>query len=116
MRKVNNYTIKKESFQEMQKARRWHPCLEITFQDKTGSHTHKLSAGYKDDIYVYREHGITFILTNNSYLGYVGLEVFNGSEQAGDLFLEYHNLIEVLGRCDLAPITMVRKLREYMNN
>ena len=116
MQKVNNYKIAKESFEDMNKARRWHPCLEITFRDKTGIHTHKLNSGYQDDIHVYREHGITFILTNNSYLGYVGFEVFNGSEQADDLFLEYHNLIEVLGRCDLAPFTMVRRLREYVDN
>jgi len=116
MRKVNNYTIQKESFEDMNNAGRWNPCLEITFRDKAGIHTHKLSAGYQDDIHIYREHGITFILTSNPYLGYVGLEVFNGNKQAGDLFLEYHNLIEVLGRCDLAPFTMIRRLREYVNN
>ena len=116
MRKVHNYKIKKESIQEMHKARRWNPCLEITFRDKTGIHIHKLRAGYQDDIHVYRANGTTFVLTTNPYLGYVGLEVFKGSEQAGDLFLEYHNLIEVLGRCDLAPFTMIRRLREYVNN
>lgn len=116
MRKINNYTIKKESSEDMHKARRWNPSLEITFRDKTGIHTHKLSAGYQDNIHVYRENGMTFILTDNSNLGYVGLEAFNGSERAGDLFLEYHNLIEILGRCDLAPFTMIRRLREYVNN
>ena len=116
MRKVHNYTIEKETFEDMHKAKRWNRSLEITFRDRTGIHTHKLSAGYQDDIHVYRANGTTFVLTTNSYLGYVGLEVFNGCEQAGDLFLEYHNLIEVLGRCDLAPFTMIRRLREYVNN
>jgi len=45
----------------------------------------------------------------------VGLEVFNGDEQTGDLFLEYHQVIETLGRCDLAPFTMIRRLKEYVN-
>ena len=116
MRKVNNYTIQKESFENMNNAGRWNPCLEITFRDRTGNHTHKLGAGHQDDIHVYREYGITFILTTNPYLGYVGLEVFEGSEQAGDLFLEYHNLVEVLGRCDLAPFTMIRRLRNHIHS
>ncbi|MFC1814155.1 hypothetical protein ACFL03_15835 [Thermodesulfobacteriota bacterium] len=116
MRKVNNYTIQKESFMDMNNAGRWNPCLEITFRDKAGIHTHKLSAGYQDEIHIYREYGITFILTTNSYLGYVGLEAFEGSELAGDLFLEYHNMVEVLGRCDLAPFTMIQRLRNHIHS
>jgi len=100
----------------MCKAKRWNPCLEITFRDKTGLHTHKLNAGYQDDFHVYRENGDTFILTTNIYLGYVGMEVFAGDEKTGDLFLEYHKLIETLGRSDLAPFTVIRRLKEYVNN
>ena len=114
MRKVTNYSVEKESFEDMCKAKRFNPCLEITFRDRTGIHIHKISAGYCDDIYVYRDNGETYILTNNPYLGYVGMEVFNGDEQIGDLFLEYHQVIEILGGCDLAPFTMIRKLKEYV--
>lgn len=115
MKRVNSHTITKESFEDMCNAWRFNPCLEITFKDRNGPHTHKLCAGYRDNIYVYRENGETFVLTNNPYLGYVGLEVFNGDEQTGDLFMEYHQVIEVLGRCDLAPFTMIRRLKEYVN-
>ena len=114
MRKLTKYSIEKESFEDMCKARRFNPCLEITFRDGSGSHTHKISAGYRDDICVYRDNGKTYILTNNPYLGYVGLIVFNGNQQEGDLFLEYHQVIEVLGKCDLAPFTMIRRLKEYV--
>ena len=114
VRKVNNYTVQKESFEDMYDAKRFNPSLEMTFRDKSGIHTHKLSAGHGDDIYVYREHGMTFVLTNNNYLGYVGLEVFSVNEIVGDMFLEYHQVIEVLGRCDLAPYTMIRRLKEYI--
>jgi len=114
VRKINNYSVEKESLEDMHKAKRFNPCLEMTFRDKAGSHTHKLSAGYGDDIYVYREHGMTFVLTNNPRLGYVGLEVFKGNERVGDMFLEYHQVIEVLGRCDLAPYTIIRRLKEYI--
>ena len=112
MRKVTNYSVKKESFEDMYEAKRFNPCLEMTFRDKGGVHTHKLSAGHGDDIYVYREHGMTFVLTNNNYLGYVGLEVFSVNEIVVHMFLEYHQVIEVLGKCDLAPFTMIRRLKE----
>ena len=115
MRKVINYSVEKESFEDMCNAQRFNPCLEVTFRDKNGIHTHKIGAGHRDDIFVYRKNGQTFILTNNSYLGYVGLEVFNGEKQTGDIFLEYHQVIEVLGGCDLAPFTMIRRLKEYVN-
>ena len=115
MRKITHYSLEKESVDDMCNAQRFNPCLEITFRDSSGIHTHKISAGYRDDIYVYRDNGQTYVFTQNSYLGYVGLEVFNGSEQAVDLFMEYHNLIEVICRCDLAPFTMIRRLKEYVN-
>jgi hypothetical protein len=98
----------------MCKAKRFNPCLEITFQDKNGRHQHKLSAGYDDDIYVYREHQQTFILTQNPRLGYVGLEVFEGDTKSADIFLEAHQVIEVLARDDLAPFTMIRRLLDHL--
>ena len=114
MRRVNNYRIAKESFEDMCTATRFHPCLEITFRDRTGEHTHKLSAGYSDDISVYREHGETFVLSQNPGLGYIGLEVFMAEEQTGDIFLEAHRITEILGRDNLAPFTIIRRLRDYL--
>ena len=114
MKRVNNYTIKKESFEDMLTEKRFNPGLEFTFQDQNKTHTHKLNAGYCDDISVYRENRQTFILTNNPYLGYVSMQVFNGGEETEDLFLEYHQLVEILGSCDLAPITMIRRLRNHL--
>ena len=114
MRKVKKYTISKESFKDMCKAKRFNPCLEITFRDKNGIRHHKLSAGYDDDIYVGREHQETFILTQNLCLGYVGLEVFEGDTKSADIFLEAHQVIEMLGRDGLAPFTMIGRLRDYL--
>ena len=114
MRRVTNYTITKESVEDMLKAKRFNPCLEISFRDKSGRHRHKLGAGYSDDIHVYRELGETFILTHNSRLGYVGVEVFNGADLVGDIFLEGHQVTEILGREDLAPFTMIRRLSGYL--
>jgi hypothetical protein len=103
MTKVKNYRISKESTNEMIAAGRFNPSLEIIFRDRHGTHRHKLSAGYGDDIHVYREAGLTCVLSINNSLGYVGLEVFEGSEQAGDIFLQENQVTETLGRMDLAP-------------
>lgn len=114
MRRVKTYTILKESFEDMCKAKRFNPCLKITFRDKKGVHHHNLSAGYDDEIHVFREHQQTYILTQNPRLGYVGLEVFDGDDRIGDIFLEAHQVTEVLQRDDLAPFTIVRRLTDYV--
>lgn len=62
----------------------------------------------------YREHQKTFILTQNPRLGYVGLKIFEGDTKSGGIFLEADQVIEVLGRYDLAPFTIVRRLRDHV--
>jgi len=113
MRTVNNFQIGKESLEDQCKAGRWNPALEITFRDRHGQHRHKLGAGYSDDIHVFREHGLTFIVGTNSRLGYVSLEVYEGKDKLGEVFLEYHNLQEALGKTDLKPITLAKRLKDY---
>ncbi|WP_083927818.1 hypothetical protein [Desulfobacter curvatus] len=49
MRRIQNYSISKESTEDMIRAKRFNPSLEITFRDRSGQHKHKLSAGYGDD-------------------------------------------------------------------
>jgi len=114
VRKVKSYAVRKESFEDMIEAKRFNPCLEIIFRDKTGRHTHKISAGYSDDVSVYRENSETFVLSQNHSLGYVGLEAFMGSEKIGDIFLEEHQVKETIGRDDLAPFTIIRSLMDYL--
>ena len=115
MRKAN-FQLSKESFEDMSRAGRFNRSLEITFRDRTGVHTHKISAGYSDDIEVYREHSITYVLSQNRALPYIGLEAFEGSAKVGDLFLQEGQVEEALGAkgCDLAPFTIIRRLSEYV--
>jgi len=115
MRKVSTYMIGKETFDDMLNAGRFNPCLEITFRDQSGKHTNKISAGYSDEIHVYREHRETFVLSQSRRLGYIGLEVFKGDETLGEIFLEDHQVKETLGKDDLAPFTIIRRLGEYIN-
>jgi len=114
MRKIHRYSIGKESTEDMIRAKRFNPCLEITFRDRSGQHTHKLSAGSDDDLDVYREGPETYILTTNPRLGYVGLEVFKGPDKTGEIFVVEHQVIETLGREDLAPFNAIKRLREHI--
>jgi hypothetical protein len=95
-------------------AGRYNPCLQITYRDRFGKHTHKLTAGYWDDIDVYREGRETYILSSNPKLGYIGLEVFEGPEKQGEIFLQEEQVKDVLGRDDLAPFNAIRRLREHI--
>jgi hypothetical protein len=114
MRKIHNYRISKEDFWEMLHAKRHNPCLVITFRDKSGTYAHKLSAGYWDDIDVYREGMETYVLSTNSRLDYVGLEIFEGPEKQGSIFLQGDQIKEALGRDDLAPFNAIKRLREHI--
>ena len=115
MRRIRNYSISKENTEDMIQAKRFNPCLKITFRDRSGQHTHKLSAGYDDDLDVYREGSETYILTTNPRLGYIGLEVFKGADKTGEIFVEEHQVKETIGRDDLAPFNAIKRLREYIS-
>ena len=114
MRKIHSYRIGKEDFWEMLHAKRHNPCLVITFKDKSGSHKHKLSAGYQDDIDVYREGKETFVLSSNPKLGYVGLEVFEGAEKQGSIFLQGDQVKETLGSEKLSPFNAIKLLKNLI--
>ena len=115
MRKIHNYRISKEDFWEMLHAKRHNPCLVITFKDKSGKHTHKLSAGYRDILDIYREGIETYVLSTNSRLDYVGLEIFEGSEKQGSIFLQGDQVKEVLEKENLAPFNVIKRLREHIS-
>ena len=114
MRRIHNYRIGKEDFWEMLHARRHNPCLAITFKDKSGRHTHKLSAGYQDDIDVYREGKETFVLSRNPRLDYVGLEVFAGPVKQGSIFLQGDQVKETLGAGKFSPSNAIKRMMEHI--
>jgi hypothetical protein len=113
MKKVD-YQLQKESFKDMAAAGRVNPCLEITFRDKRGTHTHKIGAGYSDDIAAFRENGATYVLSRNPALGYAGLEAFEGDEKTGDVFLQGDPLLDLLGDKDLSPVRLAQELRVFI--
>lgn len=113
MRKVD-YQLQKETFKDMAVAGRLNPCLEITFRDKRGQHTHKIGAGYSDDITAFRENGTTYVLCHNTALGYAGIEAFEGDEKTGDVFLQGDELLDLLGDQDLRPVELVHELSVFI--
>ena len=114
MRRISTFTIDKESFDDMIKAGRFNQCLEITFRDRTGKYTHKLSAGGSDVLDVYREGLETYVLSSHCGLGYMGLEIFEGSERIGQMFVEALEVKKTLGGKNLAPFTIIKKLRRFI--
>ena len=113
MRRVVRYTISKESYDDMVKSGSYNPCLEITLRDKHGKHIHKLQAGYEDEIHVFKEGEEIFVLSLNNRLMYVGLEIFKRDMKTGSIFLQEYTVKDVLGRMDLAPFTIIRRLVNY---
>ena len=53
-------------------------------------------------------------LTTNSRLGYIGLEVFEGADKTAEIFLEEHQVKELIGRDDLASFNAIKRLREHI--
>ena len=98
----------------MHEAGRYNPALVIGFRDRTGSHSHTLSAGYDDDLHVCREGTETFVLSINTSLGYVGLQIMAGDTEVGDIFLQDGQFEEILGHLSYAPFTIIRRLRNYI--
>ena len=118
MKRIRNYSIKKETIEDMIQGKKYNSCLEITFTDKTGTYTHKIGAGYGDYKDVYRENGITYLLTRNFDLEYVGLEIFRGVEKLGEIFLQAdYEIKEILGENGIkkAPYNIIKILNQYVD-
>ncbi|RJR10339.1 hypothetical protein C4588_03325 [Candidatus Parcubacteria bacterium] len=114
MKKMKRYTIRKESLEDQIAARRVNPSLELCFRDARGLHTHKISAGFSDEINVYKEDGLTFVLCHHPRLGYAGLEVFDGKESVCDVFVHGEELDYVMGPRELSPAQMIRRLKDLL--
>jgi len=93
------------------------PTQQITYRDKTGSYTVNISAGSSDSVDVFREGGVTYVLSINRSIGYVGVQAFKEGQDYGDVFLQNDwEIREALGPrgLDLQDVTIARKLSEYI--
>jgi hypothetical protein len=115
MRKLKHYEISWESPDDMHAAGRFNPALEITFHIGRDQYKHKISAGNADYIHVYRMGDQFFVLSVNGALGYVVLEVFARADSIGNIFLQGDQVQETLGRDNLSPPAMIRRLLEFID-
>jgi hypothetical protein len=74
-----------------------------------------LGAGRSDRIHSFKESTVLYVLSTNSKLGYMGLEIFDASsgEEYEQIFLQYEwELEEYLGKEweQMEPVAIVRKL------
>ena len=114
MQRAKNFTITKEDLEEQIRDGRYNPCLEITFRDEAGRHKHKISAGYSDEIHVFRHYGETLVLSFNPRLGYAGLEAFQGDDKINDVFLCGSEMLAAFREDDLEPARMAGILYEWI--
>lgn len=119
MRTYHNWKTEKESWEEQQAAQRFYPCdVIVTGMGKRLT----ISAGESDNLYVFNEDGLFFVLCVNYRLTYAGLEVFEIAKgervgvKLGEVFLQCdHEQEEALGRNweDLTPCTIAKRLAPY---
>jgi hypothetical protein len=89
----------------------------LFFKDKTGFHRVALDVGEGDDIYIFREVGITYALAINTHFGHVGIQSFEGGDETGRMFLQKESqLTEVIGKqwYNMTPMTIVRRMAFYI--
>ena len=115
MRKVP-FSTQHECLENQLAAGRLNPAIEIQYRDRTGRHTHIISAGSNDTLHVYREGACTYVLSINHLMEYVGLEIFEGSGKIGDIFLSDHQTAHTIGPAalEMAPYTIIRRMSEYI--
>lgn len=77
-----------------------------------------LSAGYSDNVMIYRKSNSLLILITNPQLGYVGLDEVDclDGDIIGTAFLEEHQLKESVGKNwhIMKPETLIKRLSGYL--
>ena len=116
MRTLHNWKLGEESWDEQAASGRYHPCQQVHVKDGP---VLTISAGTADDLDVFTEHGLFYVVSVNRGLETVGLEVFgdDGSLlEGGSVFLQLdYEVREILGPrgVDLSPMAIAKRLSCY---
>jgi hypothetical protein len=77
-----------------------------------------LNAGTRDDIEVWKQGAGLYVLTLNSYCGYIGLDAYmpNVPDPVNSIFLQEYEAEEILGSKwkDLSTRTIALRLMDYL--
>ena len=105
MQTVNNHTLSDEPHDEQHEAKRYNPGTDILVRPSNRKFRMKIAAGNNDNVEVFREGDIFYVLSTNTRLGYYGLESFLLTED------EYRGFVESEGTGDgFMPLTDKQKL------
>jgi hypothetical protein len=113
MKAIHNYRLEDETFEEQFAARRHNPAQVLVVGDRRFS----LGAGTSDDIHAFEHEQYIYVVSMNTGLDYVGLQIFAPDDSdAGEIFLqgewEYREILGPRG-LDLSPRTIANRLQEY---
>jgi hypothetical protein len=87
MRKLKRYALDFETLEQQCEAGRFNPARIMRYSIGKEKYIITLSAGNADDIDVYRDRqNNVFVLSRNYRMGYVGCEIFCGSELIDSFF------------------------------
>lgn len=118
VRRVRSWELFKESWEEQRAAGRYNPGQKIAYVRKDGTRIEfPISAGRDDDVELYRQGKIDYVLSMNSRLGYAGIEAFLEGELIGEVFAQTdHEVESVLGKraFDLMPATIASRLVRHL--
>ena len=106
------YTIRKEPFDKQVRARRFNPALEI--EHTTAEHTTvcTLKAGHGDELHVFQEKELIYVLSLNRGMPCIGLQEIDGDETIDEIFLQEHEAESI--DLDRPPAQIAADLRDYM--
>lgn len=105
---ISEYEFETETYEEQRAAGRYHPASVIVWR----GYRHTIGAGTSDDVNLFEEGGRLYVTATNKGLGYIGLEIFEDGEPAGDTFTQDYDDpgAYILG---LSPIYAAKRLAEY---
>ena len=110
MRTLHHWRLVQETWNEQRDAGRFNPGLQIHI----GTLHLPIGAGSSDDVHLFQEDGEYYVLSVNTGLQYVGLQIFSATGELLDYsFLDTeYQIAENVGNIDaLTPMTICKRLQ-----
>lgn len=122
MRTITNWRVRSEPYAWQRQAGRYNPGRQLIIKEKGYRRIVPIGAGSSDDVEVFRDGDLYYVVSMNAAYDYAGLETFPADPLAhqagGEIFLQAdHEIREILGPrgLQLTPRTIARRLAEYLD-
>lgn len=115
-RPLRDATITHETWDEAYQAGRYIRALTLAYKLEDTAHRVTLSAGESDHLDTLTDGRAAYVITTNSGLGYVGIEVFADGLLTGDVFFDGNKVGESLGddAWDVSPTELLDRLLPFL--